>query len=88
MTSSDLEGTTRAAGSGERVDTTGWGVLFLAIGVVSLLPAMPNGSWLVAAGLVLLGASAVRASMHSRSTAPRWSPASSPWPPGSSRSPV
>ena len=64
MTSSHLEGTTRAAGSGERVDTIGWGVLFLVIGVVSLLPAMPNGSWLVAAGLVLLGASAVRAWMR------------------------
>ncbi len=64
MTSRHLEGATRAAGSGERVDTIGWGVLFLAIGVVSLLPAMPDGSWLVAAGLVMLGASAARAWMR------------------------
>ena len=43
------EGTTRAAIS-DRVDTIGWGLLFVAIGAVSLLPTMPDGAWLVAAG--------------------------------------
>jgi hypothetical protein len=57
------EGTTRAAISG-RVDTIGWGLLFVAIGAVSLLPTMPDGAWLVAAGLVMLGASAARAWMR------------------------
>jgi hypothetical protein len=57
------EGTTRAAIS-ERVDTIGWGLLFVAIGAVSLLPTMPDGAWLVAAGLVMLGASAARAWMR------------------------
>ena len=45
----------------DRVDTLGWGLLFVAIGAVSLMPAMPEGAWLVAAGLVMLGASGARA---------------------------
>ncbi len=44
----------------DRVDTVGWGVLFLVVGAVSLTPSMPDGAWLVAAGLVMLGASAAR----------------------------
>ena len=54
------DATTRTALS-DRVDTLGWGLLFVAIGAVSLLPAMPDGAWLIAAGLVMLGASAARA---------------------------
>jgi hypothetical protein len=45
---------------GDRVDLLGGGLLFLAIGVVALVPAMPDGAWLFAAGLVMLGMSAVR----------------------------
>lgn len=60
MTTHTFEGTTRADLS-DRVDTLGWGLLSVAIGGVSLLPAMPDGTWLVAAGLVMLGASATRA---------------------------
>ena len=62
MTTTTTKDTTRAAVS-DRVDTIGWGLLFVAIGVVSLIPAMPDGAWLVATGLVMLGASAVRAWM-------------------------
>ena len=62
MTTIANEATTRAAIS-DRVDTIGWGLLFVAIGAVSLMPAMPDGAWLIAAGIVLLGASAVRAWM-------------------------
>ena len=62
MTTTANEATTRAAIS-DRVDTIGWGLLFVAIGAVSLMPAMPDGAWLIAAGIVLLGASAVRAWM-------------------------
>ncbi len=62
MTTTANEDTTRAAIS-DRVDTIGWGLLFVAIGAVSLMPAMPDGAWLIAAGIVLLGASAVRAWM-------------------------
>jgi hypothetical protein len=63
MTSTTTEGTTRTAVSA-RVDTIGWGLLFVAIGAVSLTPAMPDGAWLIAAGIVMLGASAVRARMQ------------------------
>lgn len=62
MTTTTNEATTRAAIS-DRVDTIGWGLLFMAIGAVSLMPAMPDGAWLIAAGIVPLGASAVRAWM-------------------------
>jgi hypothetical protein len=65
MTITTTEDTTRAAVS-DRVDTIGWGLLFVAIGAVGLMPAMPDGAWLVAAGIVMLGASAVRASMRLR----------------------
>ncbi len=62
MTSSDVEGTARVGSPRPR---HGWsGVLFLAIGVVSLMPAMPEGAWEVAAGVVMLAASAVRAWMR------------------------
>ena len=64
-TNNTTEDTTRAAVS-DRVDTIGWGLLFVAIGAVSLMPAMPDGAWLIAAGIVMLGASAVRASMRLR----------------------
>lgn len=60
MTTTNIGATTRSALS-DRVDTIGWGVLFVSIGAVSLLPATPDGGWLVAAGLVLLGSSVVRA---------------------------
>ena len=62
MTTTANEATTRAAIS-DRVDTIGWGLLFMAIGAVSLMPAMTDGAWLIASGIVLLGASVVRAWM-------------------------
>ncbi len=65
MTSTATEGTTRAAVS-DRVDTIGWGLLFVAIGAVVLVPALPDGAWLIAAGIVMLGASAVRAWLQLR----------------------
>lgn len=44
-----------------RVDAVGWGVVFIAMGAVLLLPDLPANTWLVAVGLVLVGASVVRA---------------------------
>jgi hypothetical protein len=49
---------------GDRVDRIGWGLLFVAIGVVCLVPAMPDGAWLIAAGVVMLGASVARARLR------------------------
>lgn len=43
-----------AAALGDRVDTLGWGLLFVVVGVISLIPAMPDGAWLIGAGLVIL----------------------------------
>lgn len=44
-----------------RVDTVGWGVLFVVLGVVGLTPGLPEDAWLIAAGLVLVGVSLARA---------------------------
>ena len=60
MRTQRLEGSAAAA-LGDRVDTLGWGLLFVVVGVVSLVPSMPDGSWLIAAGLVILIVSAARA---------------------------
>jgi hypothetical protein len=46
----------------ERLADVGWGVLLITIGVIGLLPAgqVPHGTWLIAAGLILLSLNAVR----------------------------
>jgi hypothetical protein len=43
-----------------RLDTVGWGLLFIAVGAVLLMPGFPDGTWLVAAGAVMIGAGFVR----------------------------
>ena len=43
-----------------RLDAVGWGLFFLMSGVVLLLPGLPDGSWLIGVGAILLGLSAVR----------------------------
>ncbi len=45
-----------------RFEDIGWGVLFVAIGTIWLVPEklVPHGSWLIAAGLILLGLNATR----------------------------
>jgi hypothetical protein len=48
-------------GSAEGLDAIGWGVLFVVVGVVLLAPGLPPGSWLVAAGAVMILLSAARA---------------------------
>jgi hypothetical protein len=55
-----MEGSAASA-LGDRVDTVGWGLLFVVVGVVSLIPAMPDGAWLIGAGLVILLMSGARA---------------------------
>ena len=57
----------RGIGHGElsgRVDTVGWGLLFLAVGTVGLVPGLPEGAWLIAAGIVMLGVCIVRAQLR------------------------
>ncbi len=46
----------------ERLETLGWGTLLLVIGTIWLMPeeSVPPGSWLIAAGLILLGINVIR----------------------------
>jgi hypothetical protein len=46
-----------------RLDALGWGLFFLMSGGALLVPALPNGSWLVGVGALFLGLSAVRFSV-------------------------
>ncbi len=52
----------RKAVLSRRVEGIGWGVLLLTIGTIWLLPAkqVPEGSWLIAVGFILLGLNAIR----------------------------
>lgn len=45
-----------------RLEGFGWGALLIVVGTIWLLPEsqVPHGSWLIAAGLILLGLNAVR----------------------------
>lgn len=45
-----------------RLEGFGWGALLVVIGTIWLLPEsqVPHGSWLIAAGLILLGLNAIR----------------------------
>jgi hypothetical protein len=47
-----------------RLDTVGWGVLFVATGAVLLIPGLPAGSWLLAVGIVLVGVSLARVAVR------------------------
>lgn len=46
-----------------RLDAIGWGLLFVVVGAVLLVPDLPSGSWLVAVGAVMVGVSLVRLAM-------------------------
>ena len=47
---------------GRRLEDFGWAALLIAIGTIWLVPnkLIPQGSWLIAAGLILLGLNAIR----------------------------
>lgn len=63
MRADDTNGITRAELSG-RIDTLGWGLLVIAIGAVGLVPNLPKDAWLIEAGAVMVGLSAVRARLR------------------------
>lgn len=44
-----------------RIDAVGWGVLFVVVGAVLLVPGLPDVAWVAAAGVVMVGTSLVRA---------------------------
>jgi hypothetical protein len=43
-----------------RIDAIGWGLLFLMTGFLFLVPGVPDGTWLVGLGLLMLGGNATR----------------------------
>jgi hypothetical protein len=43
-----------------RIDAIGWGLLFLMSGVLFLIPGLPDGTWLVGLGVLILGLNATR----------------------------
>ena len=46
----------------KRLDDFGWAVLLIVIGTIWLMPEklLPQGSWLIAAGIIMLGLNAIR----------------------------
>lgn len=53
---------TRKVALNKRLEGFGWGTLLVVIGTIWLLPEsqVPHGSWLIAAGIILLGLNAIR----------------------------
>ena len=51
-----------ADGFDKRLDAVGWGLFLIMLGALWLLPKdrLPEGSWLIGTGLILLGLSAAR----------------------------
>ena len=43
-----------------RIEAIGWGLLLLMTGALLLIPGLPDGTWLVGLGLLLLGLNAAR----------------------------
>ncbi len=59
-TQSSADETTKRVALERRFEAFGWGVLLIAVGTIWLLPDVPHGSWLIAAGLIMLGLNAAR----------------------------
>ncbi len=57
-----VEQTTGKVALERRFENFGWGVLLIAVGTIWLLPEkhVPHGSWLIAAGVIMLGLNAAR----------------------------
>ncbi len=45
----------------KRLESIGWGAILVTIGIIGLVPQhVPHGTWLIAAGLILLSLNVVR----------------------------
>jgi hypothetical protein len=53
---------TRKVALNKHLEDIGWGVLLITIGIIWLAPEklVPQGSWLIAAALIMLGINAIR----------------------------
>lgn len=45
---------------GKRLDQIGWGIFLVMIGTIWLVPGVPQGTWLIGAGILLLVVNAIR----------------------------
>ncbi len=43
-----------------RIEAIGWGLVFLMTGTLALIPGVPDGTWLVGLGVLMLGLNATR----------------------------
>lgn len=59
---SPLDEHARKLAFNERLEAFGWAALLITVGTIWLLPdgRVPRGSWLIAAGAILLGLNAIR----------------------------
>jgi hypothetical protein len=44
----------------KRLETVGWGLFLIMLGGFALVKGVPEGTWLIGAGLIMLGLNAVR----------------------------
>lgn len=44
----------------KRLETVSWGLFLIMLGGLFLLPGVPQGTWLIGAGVIMLGLNAVR----------------------------
>ena len=59
-------------GAAKRLDEIGWGLFLIMLGTIWLIPSVPQGTWLVGTGLLLLGLNAVRHLRGVRSSGFTW----------------
>lgn len=51
---------TRKKDLNKRLETVGWGLFLIMLGGFALVKGVPEGTWLIGAGLIMLGLNAVR----------------------------
>jgi hypothetical protein len=51
---------TDLASAAKRLDQIGWGIFLVMIGVIWLVPGVPQGTWLIGTGVLLLVLNAIR----------------------------
>ena len=58
----EFDGSSKRVALERRFEDLGWGVLLIAVGTIWLVPEkyVPHGSWLIVAGIVLLGLNVIR----------------------------
>jgi hypothetical protein len=61
-----VTGMASATSLDHRLDVLGWGIFFLMTGMLMLIPGLPEGSWLVGLGVLLLGLAGARLTLGLR----------------------